>query len=593
MALTTTSFFEIEETVNQLMALERRPLDTIIQRRDDMEASKIVYDLLNSKLKTLQATLDTLCEQASFETKKTVISDDSVVTATSSVGASEIMYDIEVTSLAEAARIESSGVLSLVAGTETKITGLDIKAGGGPDDADINAAINSGLGLAVNEINAGEFVINDVTIEVYDSDTIATILSRITSSSAGVDAYIIDDIVYLEQKTVGSTNDIELGSDTANFFTAMRIGAGDRGGKADGVDEDVYRTIDDVAGLAGISTGYFTINNVTFYVDTSSDSLSDVINRVNSSAANASMFYDETLDKVVVTSDIEGDHLYFKNDNAAFLDTLKILDVDDDGDDVGDQDATVGESRYEGTAAVVIVNGSTLNPTSNEFTIMGTTFNLITGGGATATVDVDNNDDYMKNQLTNFVDQYNSTLDFIREKKKNELSHDISLIYLENSLITKMQSSISNIGNFKNLSRVGIKFGSGANSGKLTFDTNSLDEALLTDRGSVMKLFAYDDDSDGLYDDGGFANTTYDFLYNYTRAGLGIIYKKKSTIDTRISQMDISIRRKEERMSRRRIQLTVQFEQVNRALQMMEIRIQKMNGIFSNNLALISGQYLL
>ena len=108
-----------------------------------------------------------------------------------------------------------------------------------------------------------------------------------------------------------------------------------------------------------------------------------------------------------------------------------------------------------------------------------------------------------------------------------------------------------------------------------------------------MKLFAYDDDSDGLYDDGGFANTTYDFLYNYTRAGLGIIYKKKSTIDTRISQMDISIRRKEERMSRRRIQLTVQFEQVNRALQMMEIRIQKMNGIFSNNLALISGQYLL
>ncbi|MBN1521334.1 MAG: flagellar filament capping protein FliD [Candidatus Aureabacteria bacterium] len=592
MAFETTTFFEIEETVNQLIAIERQPLDTLIERRDSLEKQKIIYDLLDSTLETLQASLDTLRKQAAFESRKVNISDTSVIKASSAVGASEIYYDIVVSGVAQAARVQSDAVLNLDDGTKEKITGNDVKAAG---SVNANAAINSGLGLDNGEITAGEFIINDITIEVINSDTINTILSKITSSSANVLAYYDEDNdrIILEQKTAGVNYDIELGSDSTNFFNAMKVTSGTRADFTDGVDKDIYRTLDDLIGegkLGGgvdpITTGYFTINNVTFFVDTSVDTLFTVMSRINSSAANVSLFYDATLDKVVLTSDVEGEDLELRNDSTSkFLNNLDILDA------TGDQDGTGGRSRYEGTSATVHVNGSELNPTSNQFTILGTTFNIV--GLGSSKVDVVNNDDYMKDKLTNFVDQFNNTLTFIEEKRDNELSGDSTLFFLYNSLINKVQSSISNNGNFTNLSRIGIKMGTGTEGNRLTFDTNTLDEALLTDRESVMKLFAYDSDSDGLYDDGGLANDMYSYLRNYTRAGLGIIYKKNDTIDDRVEQMDISIRRKEEAIEKKRIDLTEQFVALNKALQMMEQRIQSLNSSLQFSLSLISGQYLL
>ncbi len=590
MAFQTATYFDIEETVNKLIAIERRPLDTLIERRDNLEKRKTVYDLLDSTLETLQATLDDLRDESTFQTRKVNISDTSVIKATATVGASEIYYDIVVSGVAQAARVESDAVLNLDNGTKEKITGSDVKSSG---SVDINASISSGLGLDNGEITAGEFVINDVTIEVSSDDTIATILSKITSSSAGVNAYYDDDNdrIILEQKTAGENYNITLGSDNTNFFNAMKVTESERSSFVDGVDKDIYREIDDLIAegkLTGITSGYFTINNVTFYVDTANDSLSDVFNRINASAANVSIFYDETLDKVVLTSDIEGEDINLSNDSSSnFLSELNILDTADDQDG----DLTNGKSTYTGTSAKVYVNGSLLQPDSNEFTILGTTFSIV--GLGNAKVDVVNDDDYMKDKLTNFVDQFNNTLSFIEEKMDNELSDDSTLVFLRNELIRKVQSTISNTGNFTNLSRIGIKMGRGAESNRLTFDTNKLDEALLTDRESVMKLFAYDSDADGLYDDGGLANDMYSYLDEYTRAGVGIIYEKQEAIEDRVEQMDITIRRKEDDIEKRRMELTEKFVQLNKAMQLMDMRIQSFNLAMQFNMSLISGQMLI
>jgi len=107
-----------------------------------------------------------------------------------------------------------------------------------------------------------------------------------------------------------------------------------------------------------------------------------------------------------------------------------------------------------------------------------------------------------------------------------------------------------------------------------------------------MKLFADDQDSDGLYDDAGYANTVYSYLNNYTRSGIGIIYRKQEGIDDTLERMDITIRRKEEYMEKRREALTEQFEAVNKALQQLEARIQALNNTLSGNLELASGALL-
>ena len=75
----TASIFEIEETVNQLIAVEREPLDNLIQRREDIGQQKAIYDLLNSTLKTLQASLDQMRQQATFQTKQVNVSDTGII----------------------------------------------------------------------------------------------------------------------------------------------------------------------------------------------------------------------------------------------------------------------------------------------------------------------------------------------------------------------------------------------------------------------------------------------------------------------------------------------------------------------------------
>jgi flagellar hook-associated protein 2 len=201
----------------------------------------------------------------------------------------------------------------------------------------------------------------------------------------------------------------------------------------------------------------------------------------------------------------------------------------------------------------------------------------VTGTGpVTANVSVPGPDlDAIRAKLRTFVDQYNSTVDFIsgklREEKipgattesdaaKGVLRGDTGLSGLLNKLRTTVSSYTSaGSGTIKSLSSLGIT--TGAPTGGGTINQDSLKGKLVLDDGQLTKALA--GDAAGVRNflgqalgDGGFARELEAVVHPSTQTG--------GTLDNRISQEDANRRR-----------LTTQIADMDRRLQAKQDRLKQ------------------
>lgn len=560
----TSSIFDLTETVNQIIDVERQSLDHRIRTNQRRESEISELTKIKSSIKEFQSALKTLTLNSSFTTRSATVSDSSVLSAKSGTNAAEGIYDITVNSLAQAARVESSATLfgNGREGTQTKLTGSEVNSSG---DLNPNATINSGsMNLdSGKSISAGSFVINDQTITVSSSDTVNTILTRINNSNANVTAYYdtSTDKVIIEHNTIGSSQDIELGSDNTGFFDALKIDSAGRESLVDGSDADLYQNLEDTA-LSSINSGYLTINNRTIYVDPSTDSLSDVISRINSSGAGVSIYYDETIDKVTMISNVDGEDIEIKNDTSGVLAALNILDLG------SDTDGTAGQSTYNGVAADVEVNGTSLSPDGNTFTINGTTFNLLSTGSSTVTVKADN--DKFIGTVKTMTDKYNAMVGTINKAIDEVPGLKRSFERILRNIRTRLSGSIDNPGSFQYLGEIGLKFENGSTKATLNLNESELRTLLESDSTNVARIFSYDDDNDGLRDDGGIANSLRSYLNEFTFGSTGFIDKRKENLTNAVDREKSRISDKETYFDLRRENLLEQLIRTQESLQKLQ-----------------------
>ncbi|MGB5259967.1 MAG: flagellar cap protein FliD N-terminal domain-containing protein [Gammaproteobacteria bacterium] len=76
------SGLDVDSIVSQLMALERRPLDLLQQKKDDIDARISAYGNLKSALSTFQDAMQQLSTPAALKIFTTTSGNDSVFTAT-------------------------------------------------------------------------------------------------------------------------------------------------------------------------------------------------------------------------------------------------------------------------------------------------------------------------------------------------------------------------------------------------------------------------------------------------------------------------------------------------------------------------------
>ncbi|MFT5432036.1 MAG: hypothetical protein ACI9OJ_002734 [Myxococcota bacterium] len=151
-------------------------------------------------------------------------------------------------------------------------------------------------------ITNGSFRVNGQLVSVEKDDSIDTVLERFNALDFGfTGAYDAEaDELRFDQDDLNSGASLVFSNDTSGFLAAAKL-----------VDaEAVHNTVDEravpmdqVAALGAISNGSFSIGGIEFNIDTSSDSLNDVIARINESEAGVAASYDAVSGKLSINNE--------------------------------------------------------------------------------------------------------------------------------------------------------------------------------------------------------------------------------------------------------------------------------------------------
>ena len=181
-----------------------------------------------------------------------------------------------------------------------------------------NSRSNFDEGLSVT---AGSFDVNGVTITVNADDSLNSVLDRINGSAADVSAVFDTDTetVVLTRTTSGASLSVDVGNDTSGFLAATKLSSAVpvNVGYSSGDD------IGDIPSLSAVSSGDLLINGVGIALDATTDSIDDVVSRINSSGAGVTAIFDSQSSRLSlsVTSMID---MQLNSNGTNFFEALSI-----------------------------------------------------------------------------------------------------------------------------------------------------------------------------------------------------------------------------------------------------------------------------
>jgi len=319
-------------------------------------------------------------------------------------------------------------------------------------------------------------------------------------------------------------------------------------------------------------SGTFRVNDVEIEVDLET-SLSELAARINAAGAG-------------VRAMIIGNRLVLESEESGSGNALVLVDVSGgvlEQLGVLNEDATIKNELQAAQDASFSINGIDFVSGSNRISgeVPGVVFTLNSTGSASITISHDV--DRAVQAVQAFVDQYNSTLDFISEKtaKGALLQGDAMIIRLASSLHTLAGDRINAPPGFAltSLSMVGISVD---RYGVMSLDATKLRDALNERPEEVAKLFAARADVDG-YD--GIAVRMRSFIETYTKAGSGIISSRRKLFEEQMESIQDSIDRLDRRLQVRERALVRQFTELERVLS----TLQGLGTTLSNQIQQLTG----
>lgn len=479
--------------------------------------------------------------------------------------------------------------------TPTTRTGTTVSSGSGIDTT-ILGLENAGFLQTVDSSLNGTFTINDteITIDDFAALTVNDVLAKINGSGAGVTATYdsANDKMVLTSNTPGSST-ISLGqtSDTSDFFDVFRLSSSAGATTSTGNTEGQIIPSEKLssAGFSNtITSGVFTINDTPIYIDAATDSLNDVIEKVNSSGAGVTLAYDENRDRLTIKSDTK-DQISFgaATDTSSFLSAVKLTDSPTTKQSLG----------YSGQDSIIKVDGITYLRDSNtvDDVITGITLNLNSVSSETVNLNVEIDTDKSINAVATFIQQYNTLMEkldppeidsdneqyltpltsdekasmstdeiesfnekFEMYTEYNLIAKSSELRSLRSSLRDSLTGTLSGVdSSFLNLSSMGLDVAGGLdfavlNKGLLVVDSTDKDtiiEALednnefvnnLTNSSNdIYKFFSQNDGEADDLEGKGWARRYELTINSFTAddASIGIKLKAGGTIDTDISRL--------------------------------------------------------
>jgi len=182
------SGLDTDTLIEQLMAIERRPLVLMQERKTTLEKQRDAWRDVNTRLNNLRDRMAELSRLSLFERRAVTSSKAEVATATANRNAVEAVYRISVQQLAAAHRV----------------------AGKRFETVDGKAAPKEPLGLCGEaRLRVGQNG-DWITVAVDEDDTLESIAAKINEAAGGaVIARVLDGRLILEAKETGAANTLE------------------------------------------------------------------------------------------------------------------------------------------------------------------------------------------------------------------------------------------------------------------------------------------------------------------------------------------------------------------------------------------------
>ena len=271
-----------QDIINQLMAIERRPLQ-LLQDRQTAEQKRLQsVNALQTAVSQLRDALATLLQPNTVNAKQATTDVSSVLSATASADAINGTYRITVSQLATATRVASGGPMGQVIDRTAPLA---------------NAGFRRTAIVTDSNGNPATFTLNGQTITVdntttLDDGTANSLLYKINNAGAGVTASLIADADGRANNRIqlvsapGQTIQLGSGADTSNVLRLLNL--------ADAtVQGYTAATVTSGPASAGALNTSITINGVTTVITqpdgsfTAADNAAFIAAAINNNAANA------------------------------------------------------------------------------------------------------------------------------------------------------------------------------------------------------------------------------------------------------------------------------------------------------------------
>jgi flagellar hook-associated protein 2 len=476
------SGFDWKSLVEQLMQVERAPIDRLAAEKTRNSSKVSALANLATRLTALQASATVLGADGAFGLRTATVSATGVGwLAAASPATAAGSYRIAVSQLALPARRE---------GATNVGTGLS-------PTADVSATTLANLPVG-NPVTAGMFTVNGKAVTVALTDSLASVFNAISTATGGTVTAAYDP--GSDRITLSGTGEIVLGAanDTSNFLRALKLA---NNGTASISSSGQLGAVKTTATLAnanlgtaitavdGAGAGSFSINGVAFSYNVNTDTLSGLIAQINQSTAGVTATYDPTSDRMVLTNDTTGDVGVAVDEAAGGL--------------LGALGLTAGGTLVRGRDALFSVNGgATLASASNtldEAALGIPGLSVTVTSETTETVQVAADTKAMRVKIDDFITKFNEVQEYLETATK--ISADgkgkvTSAILADNREIqewgrTMRQMAFSAVagltGTITRLESLGIDFKAGTNNLEVK-DAAKLDAAL-RDRPAEVDAF--------------------------------------------------------------------------------------------------------
>jgi len=392
-----------QSVVQELGDAERAPETQWKQEQTTLNTQGTAFSTIQTDLTTLRTDVQNLQAPSLYANCTAQTSDADVGTASAASGATTGTFTFDITELATAAQINGQAGISTV-----------LCPDGNPADVTIGTA-----GFAT-PVTAGTFTVNGAQVTIAATDSLQQVFANISNATNGEVTASYDANGSSNDKITLTDNDgnnIVLGSaaDTSNFLQAAGLynnqstsvsslaALGHVQMTAAMSDADLKTPI--TGGTNG--QGAFTINGVTIDYNTNSDSIQDVLDRINSSGAGVTASYDVQNNRFVLANNTTGDVGIALNDvTGTFLAATGLS---------GGQLVNGKNLLYNlnGASQQLVSESNTITSESSGITGLSVTALAQTTPGTPLTVTVSDDNSSVSSAVQQFVADYNTVQSYI------------------------------------------------------------------------------------------------------------------------------------------------------------------------------------